>query len=155
MRKLLVVMLVGALVACVTPYGPRGLAGGYAELQLAENVWQVSFQGNGYTSRELVQTYLLRRCAELAAAAGQPYFRIVTGDEESRTSAIVLPGQSSGSATVVGDSVYWQGRSTPSTVVPVQKHGSNVVIELLAERPTDGLVYEAGVILRNFGGASP
>ena len=60
MRKLLVatfvallmVGLCGLLSGCLTPYQRVGLTGGYDEVQLAENMYRVSFVGNGYTSSD-------------------------------------------------------------------------------------------------------
>ena len=40
------------VAACATTYQPSGLTGGFDEVQLDTNVYQVSFRGNGYTSAE-------------------------------------------------------------------------------------------------------
>lgn len=47
-----VVRIDPALIAagCATGYHARGLSGGFSETQLDENVFEVSFHGNGYTS---------------------------------------------------------------------------------------------------------
>ena len=56
--------LVLALTGCMTAYQPDGLTGGYSEVQLSENVWRVSFKGNGYTSRERAVDMALLRSAD-------------------------------------------------------------------------------------------
>ena len=70
-----ILMLTAALAAAVvadaraetTPYQPSSASRpyGYAETQLDVNRVRVSVAGNGETSRETVETYLLYRAAEL------------------------------------------------------------------------------------------
>jgi len=54
MANLLPFLLVTVLLSgCATPYQRQGFfIAGYSETQLAENVFQVSFQGNQNTGRE-------------------------------------------------------------------------------------------------------
>ena len=72
-----------ALSACATatPYQPlqRGSAasGGYAERQIEENRWQVTFSGNSLTNRDTVERYLLYRAAELTLTQGYDWFEMV------------------------------------------------------------------------------
>ncbi|MBK8072879.1 MAG: hypothetical protein IPK34_13065 [Ramlibacter sp.] len=65
-----------ALCACVTPYQPSGMTGGYRDSIVAPDTLRVSFGGNGYTSRETVQKYFYYRCAELTHQAGHKYFAL-------------------------------------------------------------------------------
>ena len=67
-RFLLVGILVLVASGCATSYGPssKSLAGGYSVKYLEGEVYRVAFYGNGYTTKETVQTYWLYRCAELA-----------------------------------------------------------------------------------------
>jgi hypothetical protein len=58
------------VAACATPYQSRGLAGGFSETQLSENMFQVYFRGNGYTREERVDDFALLRSAELAEEHG-------------------------------------------------------------------------------------
>ena len=62
---------------CVTPYQPLGYTGGYSDLVLDDETFRVSFIGNGYTSSDIVETYLLYRCAELTVQRGFDYFVIM------------------------------------------------------------------------------
>lgn len=82
MRKIymatLVLLLASALSACSTPYGPNAIFGGYSEKEIEPGIWRVRFSGNGYTTRETVQTYWLYRCAELAIEKGFDGFEIVS-----------------------------------------------------------------------------
>lgn len=66
------------LASCATPYAEQGLLGGFDVKELRPDVYRVSFQGNGYTSRESVQAYWLYRCAELALEKGFAGFEILS-----------------------------------------------------------------------------
>ena len=66
------------LASCATPYAQSGLTGGFDVKELRPDVYRVSFQGNGYTTRETVQAYWLYRCAELAIEKGFTGFEILS-----------------------------------------------------------------------------
>src|SRR6267154_1998047 len=53
------------LTGCATEYQSRNLSGGYREEQSGPDTWFIGFSGNGYTTRETVQTFWLYRAAEL------------------------------------------------------------------------------------------
>jgi len=72
--KRLAIVVVAALAACTSPYGPKGLTGGYGELRLAPDRYRVSYDGNGNTSEEQVVDFWLYRCAELTIQNGYTYF---------------------------------------------------------------------------------
>jgi hypothetical protein len=66
------------LASCATPYQQGGITGGSDVKELRPDVYRVSFQGNGYTTRESVQVYWLYRCAELAIEKGFTGFEILS-----------------------------------------------------------------------------
>lgn len=114
-----------ATFACATPYQPHGMSGGYSETQLGENVFRVSFEGNGYTSAVRTADFALLRSAEVALAHGYDYF-IVTGDASA---AITSGGSHKGTGMVT---------SQPSTIT---------TILCFKERPEGtAVVYEAKVV---------
>jgi hypothetical protein len=82
------------LTACVTAYQPNGATGGYTDRRIDDETYYVKFQGNGNTSRELVQRYFLFRCAELTEQSGFKYF------------VILPPSASLGSEPHYDDSVH-------------------------------------------------
>src|SRR3954471_3672905 len=77
MRALAFVIVTLMLVGCATGYHSHGYSGGFSETQLDENVFQVRFNGNGYTSGERATDFALLRSAELARQSGYAYFIIV------------------------------------------------------------------------------
>src|SRR5438445_13689913 len=66
------------LASCSTPYQQTGLTGGSDVKELRPDVYRISFQGNGYTTRESVQVYWLYRCAEVALEKGFTGFEILS-----------------------------------------------------------------------------
>lgn len=73
---------------CMSAYQPRGMTGGYEEQKLDEDMYRVSFQGNGNTPRGVVLKYFLYRCAELTLERGYVYFELYAPDR-----AAALPPQ--------------------------------------------------------------
>jgi hypothetical protein len=63
--------------SCATPYQAADMDGGYSEIRQPYGTYIVEFQGNGYTSKEVVSKYLIRRCAELTVQKGYRYFQII------------------------------------------------------------------------------
>lgn len=77
------VMLALALAGCATAYQPEGATGGYTDKKLADDTYRVSFNGNGYTSRQAVEKYFLYRCAELTLKHGYAYFQVFSAKQVS------------------------------------------------------------------------
>ena len=81
------------LSGCATGYHSSSLTGGLTQTRLSERVYQVRFQGNGYTSQERTSVFLLRRCAELTLENGFRYFTLGaqgTGSMESGASGFIF-----------------------------------------------------------------
>ena len=66
------------LASCATPYTPTGPLGGFAVKELRDDVYRVSFRGNGYTTSETAQTYWLYHAAELTLEKGYYGFEVLT-----------------------------------------------------------------------------
>lgn len=78
-------LLVLAACAAPTPYVPADDGFGYAEQQLENNRYRVSFAGNAATPRETVQNYLLYRAAELTVQTGHDHFTMAGSNLERST----------------------------------------------------------------------
>ena len=62
MTNILILITIAVLSAgCATAYQKQGLTGGFSETQLGENVFQISFKGNGYTSQDRASDFTLLR----------------------------------------------------------------------------------------------
>jgi hypothetical protein len=87
LRPFLVMMMGAWLVGCAspTPYQPAAGGFGYADQQLENNRYRVTFAGNSVTPRDTVQNYLLYRAAELTLQNHHDYFTIVHQEVERST----------------------------------------------------------------------
>lgn len=79
------VLLFLAACASPTPYAPLFDRYGYAEQQIEDNRYRVTFTGNSVTAKETVENYLLYRAAELTRARGYDYFELTDRDTEKST----------------------------------------------------------------------
>jgi hypothetical protein len=77
-RLLILAATAITLVSCATPYQENGLTGGAEVKELRPDVFRVAFGGNGFTTRESVQVYWLKRCADLAIEKGFTGFEILS-----------------------------------------------------------------------------
>lgn len=79
----IVLCLVCALMAsaCASAYAPSSLTGGFEQQRLSDTTWRVTYNGNGYTTEETVQTYWLYRSAEIAIQEGYDGFQIISDVE--------------------------------------------------------------------------
>lgn len=75
------------LAGCAAPtaYAPVADRYGYAEQQLEDNRYRVTFSGNTLTERETVENYLLYRAAELTRGRGYDYFELTERDTDKST----------------------------------------------------------------------
>lgn len=68
------------LSGCSTVYmdarNPLAISGGYWDKAGPGKLTTVGFSANGFTSQDTASKLLFRRCAELAKAAGKPYFLV-------------------------------------------------------------------------------
>lgn len=74
-NRVLSLLTLVVLVSC-TSYQPNSWTGGFSETQLGEKVYQVRFRGNGATSVDRANQFLLRRAAELTLENGYRYFML-------------------------------------------------------------------------------
>lgn len=82
-------------VATSTPYQPISSAnrveGGYSQVQLASNIFRVTFAGNSFTSRERVEASLLYRAAELTLQHRYDWFIIEDREVERQVEREIRP----------------------------------------------------------------
>jgi hypothetical protein len=148
-EKFLILLATVVLAGCATGYHRAGISGGYSEAQLSEDTFQVSFTGNGYTSGGRAADFALLRCAEIAIENGYPYFVIVNGANGESRSTYVTPTDTTGSATVVGNSVYGTTTTTGGQTVVIVKPSTRNTIVGLKAKPSD-FAYESAYVIRSF-----
>ena len=158
MKKLLLILLsafVLFITGCAqTPYQPNGFLGGFTETRLGENVFRVTFQGNGYTGKNKVADFTLLRSAELALEHGFRYFIITESGKGNYFSTFTTPTTShtTGRAYKSGSSVL--GNATTHTyggqTFIISAPSANNTIVLYKEKPKiNVLVYDASFLKRS------
>ena len=140
-------MLALALAGCATGYKPYGTYGGYSELQLEENKFRVSYDGNAGVPIETAADYVLLRSAEVTLENGYSYFAVVGGRHAERVEVHNNPviSSSSGQAKASGDKVRVNSTTvTSGGYQTVTRHPRMVnVILCFKERP-DSKTAEVG-----------
>ena len=94
-RSCVVFLVVLLATACATgpEYQPRtpGSTVGYTDLQLSPNRYRVTFTGSYYSTRDDVETYLLRRAAEVTLQNGYSHFVVQMRETERMTDYLGSP----------------------------------------------------------------
>ncbi|MFH1976912.1 MAG: hypothetical protein ABIJ52_15415 [Pseudomonadota bacterium] len=139
------------IVSCSTPYQRVSFMGGYAETQLDENVFRVSFRGNAYTSKEKVADLCLLRSAELALQKGYSYFLVVDEQQYSKMGAYTTPTSTTTTGVVTGSGNTAVGRVTSNRrggqTYLYSKPRNTIIIVCFNEKPNiQGLVFNANFI---------
>jgi hypothetical protein len=86
--------LAGCATTTAPEYRPRPPGGmvGYSDLELAPNRYRVSFSGSTASTRDDVESYLLRRAAEVTLQTGHTHFVLNNRDTERNTYYAGYPG---------------------------------------------------------------
>ena len=153
-----------ALIGCATNYQAAGLSGGYSDVRIDANTFRVDFHGNAYTSRQTVETHLLRRCAELTAQAGYDYFIVMGANTEALQNAYTTPSSynatTTGHANVIGNTVYGSADTTgtfrPGQTFVYTRYGASTTIKVFrGEKPVNNPnAYYAREVLHYVGAPS-
>lgn len=162
------------LAGCMSPYQPSGLGGGYTDMALSKDTYFVTFRGNGVTPPDVVQSYVLRRSAELTLNKGYKFFVITSGGTNVSNQIVRTPAtihtQSAGSlrGSGYGNTSYYENNAfsnynfsgydssnTHTTINPgseyeIKRYKSGATIKMLRNNKGYPQAYDAAVILSNF-----
>lgn len=119
MKKIVILLVSLILCYCSTPYQKSGLMGGFSEKKLEDGTYEVSFKGNGYTSKETVVKYMLYRCAELTDGEGYKYFEILS--ENKNTDSKTYTSFNAGTGAM--------------NTYSITKYGGTLRIKMINEKP--------------------
>ena len=150
----IVYLLAALLLSCATNYQQKGLTGRYSETQLGENIFNVSFRGNGYTSQERASDFSLLRSAELSLENGFPYFIIVESAEDSKLSTYTTPSTSHTTVNVYNNGNYAYGNATTTTYgeqtyIFSKPRATNTIICFKEKPQVDGLIFDAEFVVKS------
>lgn len=143
------------LVGCTT-YKPEGFTGGFAEMKLSENVFQVTARGNAFAGSREIQEMALLRSAEVVLANGFRYFELAKSTNEIKVERSYSPPQTYTTGTIRNYGSYSQLNATTQQVGggPIdweKPHSMNLVVAY-KDRPSDGKAYiDAELILQSLG----
>lgn len=155
MKNTFLVLILAIMIGgCATMYQRVGFTGGYSETQLGENVFQVSFRGNGYTSYQRASDFSLLRSAEIALENAYNYFIIVDSEKYSKTCAYTTPTRSYTTGSAYGYGNYAYGSATTTTyggqTYFISKPRAANTIVCFKEKPDiNGLVYDSEFVARS------
>lgn len=114
--------LVLVAVACSvkTPYAQSGFRGGYNDFEAQPGVHFVSFQGNGFTSRDEVIAGWHQRASEICGGSSR-YEIISQSAATSSHTATLGSSRVDATATTYGNTTYVQGTVTEPTQIHYDK----------------------------------
>jgi len=92
MRRLGLAVAILLLSGCATPYQRMGAMGGVNDLQVNDTTYRITARGNGYTSSERVQDFVLLRASEIAISRGYEGFVINGAADQSTVGQFTTPG---------------------------------------------------------------
>ncbi len=128
------------LTGCATKYQSVGFTGGYSETKLGENIFQVTFEGNGYTSTTRANDLALLRAAELTIENGYKFFIITNSITDSTNFAYSTPKVYNTTFNRNSATTYSSGGNT----FFIAKPSSNNTIVCFKDKPENILlVYDA------------
>lgn len=158
MKKLTAITALLLLAACATvgpaAYGPADSKGfGYEETKVESDRYRVTYRGSGGMPAEQVEDYALLRAAELAAANGYDWFRVVGRDVTGEERGGVGIGVGAGGGSFGRRSGVGVGVSSDLGTVGGRDYFT-VRMEVLlgeGEPPEDGQYYDVREIMDTIG----
>lgn len=141
------------LAGCATTYQPSSFSGGFSETRLDQNVFRVSFKGNGYTDPQRAEDFALLRSAELALKHGFTHFALMSTRSDKNVSSFTTPTQTitTGTATAVGNTAYGQARSVTTggqTFVTENPTTTNTIF-CFSGKPDGVFAYDAAFLVQS------
>lgn len=151
--KITLLIIFFIISGCATSYKGNGFSGGYSETQLDENIFKVTFRGNGYTRSERAADLAMLRCAELTLQNGFSYFVIIDADSYVRNSTYTTPTTTNTTASAYGSGNYAYGNAQSTTyggqTYNISKPSATNVIFMLNERPQEVFAYSAKFVYKS------
>jgi len=148
----LIAPIIVLFASCSTRYQPDGLTGGYEEVQLGENIFSVTFRGNGYTKKQKAVDLCLLRCAELTNENGFKYFSIINQNSDVTNSSYTSP---SSSVTTGSVNSYGQVNAYTNTyggqTYNFSKPSTNNTIIMHKNKPDKGISFDANFLIKSIG----
>lgn len=142
------------LSGCATPYQSSSFSGGYSDSQLGDNIFRVSFDGNGYTNSARVMDLALLRSSEITLQNGFKYFVIVSNDSANSYSSFSTPQTTTTSGTVNmygnNGTVNTHSVTSGGQTYLISKPSTTNIIACFKKKPTgSGVIYDASFVTQS------
>ncbi|RTZ13596.1 hypothetical protein EJ063_19505 [Vibrio aquaticus] len=141
------------LGGCATTYQSQSFTGGYSETQLDENVFVVSFEGNGYTTKKRAAAFTMLRSAELTVNNGYAFFAVIDSDSHTINSSYTTPTTAHTTANVSGFGNFATGTATTTfsggQTYAISKPSNTNTIVMFKERPDNVFTYNAKFVMKS------
>lgn len=139
------------LAGCATSYQPEGFTGGYSDMRMGNDLYRVSFEGNGYTDPNRAADLALLRAAELAMSNGASHFAIVDSASSTTQGQFTTPQTSSttGTMNTYGSTATYNAQTTTyggQTFTVSKPTAQNLVLLVRDPSEFNGPVYEAQIV---------
>ena len=138
MKKMVAIVLLSTLIlmeGCATSYQPKGLTGGFADRQISEDTFTITFQGNGFTSQDRSNELALVRAADVTIEHGFSYFEGLDMKAGMNTSYLEHPGSASTYGHFSGKSYYSSTVYNPPTVTAINRPETAIMIKCYVNDP--------------------
>jgi hypothetical protein len=155
--KKLSMLVIGVLIlsGCATPYKGNGLIGGYSDMRIQDNIFRISFRGNGYTSAQKTMDFALLHSAEVTLKNGYKYFIVIDQNQSAKQLSYTTPVTANTTGMVYPNGMYsGQTNYSGGETFNISKHRSSLTIACFVDRPQTGaFAYDAQQVLSNIGAA--
>lgn len=140
------------LASCSTPYQPYSYfgGGGYKDVQLAENVFKVTVEANGYTSSSKATDLALLRSADLALQNGFKYFIVGSTEDHSYSTSYTTPQTTNVNVTSFGNQAYGTAQTYGGQTYNISFPTPSMTITCFKKKPNfQGTVYNAEMVSKS------
>ncbi|RYD34334.1 MAG: hypothetical protein EOP85_19925 [Verrucomicrobiaceae bacterium] len=137
--KYFVLLIIATLASCASPYGPKGINGGYKETRYSADTVMIYYDGNSSTSPSRAKDFTTLRAAELCIESGYRYFSVQNSQMDLPSKTFNFPGHATttGNAYAIGNSVNYQATTTytPPQSVTTYSPKTSMVVKFYREIP--------------------
>ena len=134
--------------ACSTYYKKKINQDGYYEKRVNDREFKVGFEGNNYTSDEVLTRFFMRRCAEIALKYNYTYFNIIEKNIKTKSSIVNSGGYPMTKARLTALSYSGRSDDYPTIQKTIKNHVIEGVIALFHENEKSNNAFRADEILK-------
>ena len=149
MKKLLLLIILPTLlfVSCSTPYQEVGtdVRGGYSFERKSQNIFNVLFEGNGFTTPQKASDFAILRAAEVTLEHQFKYFTKLGKKDISTSREIDTGGYATTTGTVSSYGTYTSNTTYTPSSTTIYQPGYLIIIQCYTSKPSGhvGKIYDA------------